>query len=120
MKSIFCFVVAIFSLVACKKEPGIGPIEGNFRVRYLDFEQSCDWNLELIDHKLNRDNSPNIQSETRLYGNVDDFNIPQLYQFGDTFSIEFEVLTDRDCPYIKRLITCNAWHGTPIKIISVE
>ena len=89
----------------------------NLTVRFVDFEQSCDWNLEIIDDVKIFD-FHETYSHKYLHSNIDDFNQNSVYNFGDTLKVEFEVLEKN--PYPQRLILCNIDHGIPIKILKIE
>ncbi|GJM36029.1 MAG: hypothetical protein DHS20C18_50300 [Saprospiraceae bacterium] len=112
--SLFLLIV----LAGCKKEASLSsqePVERT--VKFVDFEESCNWNLEILDGT----EVPNFQgthSSKFLYANIGDFNQDGAFQIGDTLRVKFEVLSEN--PYPQRFILCNTYEGVPVKIWAIE
>lgn len=105
------------TLSTCKKGTTLNTKIGKLEVEFVDFEQSCNWNLRIID-KVKLTDFHEVYTSEFLYGDMNRYNQQKDYQFGDTFTVEYEVL--EECPYPHRLILCNIPGGVPIKIIGIE
>lgn len=112
------FLLAFLPLIACEDKIEISTQKLlTLHVRFVDFEQSCNWNLEIIDKILLYDFHGNYTSRF-LHANIDDFNQDGAIQLGDELTVEFEVLPEN--PYPQRLIICDAPEGIPVRLISVQ
>jgi len=111
----FLFISAIVFLCASCKHEDSEKNPDKIQVRYI--EQICCGNMMATDNFQ-------IQSECELYQdsllraiNIDAFEIPQNYQFGDILSIEFKLTKhcEASCDII-----CNRYNGIPIEIIAIN
>jgi hypothetical protein len=109
------FIISIaLSLSSChdkktRKNPD------TIKVRYI--EQICCGNMMTLDNFLIYSNC-NLYNDSLLRAtNIDNFEIPQNYQFGDTLSIAFKLteFCEASCE-----LTCNRYNGIPIELIQVE
>lgn len=116
-RSNICLLSVLLLFTACEKEQIYSAKTGKLTVEFVDFEQSCDWNLKILDDILVY-NFQQTAASGYLYSNIEQFNEDQSFQLGDSLRIEYEVL--EECPYPKRLILCNIDHGIPIRLLSVE
>ncbi len=114
---ILCFLFIGTLQMACKKETTLVGKTGKLTVEFVDFNSSCNWNLKIVEEVKVANFQEEYESEF-LYGDMGHYNKDGQYQFGDTFTIEFEVL--EECPYPHLLILCNIHGGVPIKILSIE
>ncbi|MCB0633394.1 MAG: hypothetical protein R2824_18510 [Saprospiraceae bacterium] len=104
-------------MTACQKEQLITAKAGELLVEFVDFEQSCNWNLKILGNiKVN--DFHRTQASAYLYGDMDRHNQDGSFQLGDVLRVEFEVL--EEAPYPQRLILCDIPGGIPVRLLSVE
>lgn len=116
-RSNICLLSVLLLFTACEKEQIYSAKTGKLAVEFVDFDQSCDWNLRLL-NGLEVYNFQQTASSSYLYSDIDLYNENNVFQFGDTLQIEFEVL--EHCLYPKRPILCIELHGVPVRLLSIK
>lgn len=122
MISYFFFLGCLFGWSACKEDANAFEnqfISEKIKVQYSEIV--CCENLIAVEKAVTGpDDCP--ENEWLFASNLEDFNIPQRFNFGDTFFITYQLMPEceaetpkYDCP-----ISCDRRHGIPIKILSLE
>lgn len=92
----------------------LSPKSKSLQVVYI--QQICCGNLSILNEEtiLSCDSYEDFLLQAT---NLEDFDIPQLYQFGDTLTIEYELAEgcEASCD-----ITCNRMNGIPIRLMEVK
>lgn len=119
-KTKLAFLVLALSTFACIKDKVQvrQPDDGPLKVRFQDISNSCTWNLVTLDNQLIT-NFQQTRQDSFLHSNIDQFEEAQTLQFGDTLTIDFEVLETVPNGYEAPFILCNRHSGIPIKIIEI-
>lgn len=113
--SIFTLFACLLLLLACQnKDELLSPEIEAIQVRFIDFEASCNENLELLNGQTKKSFDGSFSSKF-LYGNTWDFPAFAELKFGETLRIKYEVL--EEAPYPFRLVLCKRVDGIPIKIL---
>ncbi len=109
--------VGLLLMLGCKKDAGLLKDKtGTLTVEFVSFEESCNWNLEILNGTTVSDFHENYSSKF-LHSDIDDFNVNGNFQIGDTLTIHFEVLEEN--PYPQKFILCNVHPGVPVKILDI-
>ena len=107
-------ILLLLLSIACRKEM-TQPQSNTLQVRYI--QQICCGNLVIVGQQEIVSPCPTYQDSLLSAINLDDFDIPGRFQFGDTFSMEYQLTTDCEASCE---ITCNRHNGIPVRILAVE
>ena len=113
--ALILFLPLFFS--ACSKDLPAEFTSGEGFVRLVDFDTSCNENLEFLDGREEWDFHRNYQSPY-LHSDIDAYPIFDQLEIGDTLEIEYEVLEEN--PYPQRFVLCNRMGGVPVKILRIK
>ena len=110
-------ILALFclGLLGCNNKQDVSINSASVSVRYI--EQICCGNLMILDQQTIQSSCETYKDSLLRGVNLDEFSIPQNYQFGDMLTIEYEVMPacEAACE-----ITCNRRNGIPVKLLNVE
>ena len=117
-KSLYFLLVPLFlGQVACDKTNLVAPNNKTLEVIFLDFDNSCNENLQLTGGKKIYDFHRGYQSSF-LHSDIDQWPVFSSLSFGDTLKVEFRVLEEN--PYSQRFILCNRESGIPVTILDTK
>jgi len=120
--SLLGLIFSLFSWSCNSKSDSVNDENLNFTsIKVIYVTGGCCSNLELI--SLEDFHDAACPPYSSLYSiNLEDFDIPSNFSYGDTLSIRFDFLgpceadsVDPNCP-----LPCDSRNGTPIKIISLD
>ena len=116
--SVFFKIAFLFFLCAsCEDDAQNDVAHGLSLVEVQYVEQTCCGNMIITNNTEIVSNCVAYQDSLLMAINLEDFNIPQNYQFGDILTIEFNLMPEvceANCD-----ITCNRYNGIPVEITNV-
>lgn len=106
-------------LIACNKSQDESLTEDYITVTYM--EGLCCQNL-VASTNIELPSSCGQAYDVLFATNLDEFNIPQDFQYGDILEIKFEFTTDceAEADQYNCIVTCDTRHGVPINITAVK
>lgn len=120
-KTVFAFLFLLSIAFSCKQDVLLvehQPEDGPLQVRFQDITTSCTWNLVTLNNELISDFQQTRQ-DSFLHSDINQFEEAQNLQFGDTLTIEYEVLETVPDGYEAPLNICNRHTGIVIKILAI-
>ena len=111
---LFFVIVLFISFGSCNTKETLAKPD-KIDMRYI--EQICCGNLMTLNNFMLSGPCESYKDSLLRAINLDEFDIPQNYQFGDILSIEYKLTEDCEASCE---ITCNRMNGIPIEIISVK
>lgn len=113
------FIIALFTLsMGCTKENQLATSENPIQVRFQDIITSCTWNLVTLNNETIFD-FHQTRRDSFLHSDINQFEIAQELEFGDTITIEYEVLEITPDGYVAPFNICDRETGIVIKILNI-
>lgn len=112
-----CLLLSLF-IISCESVPDTST---EFNQEFVYMEGLCCQNLQSISNvELPDECKPDFDLFFPI--NLEEFNIADLYNLGDTLSISWDFTDDCEAQedQFDCIITCDMRHGVPIKITSVN